>query len=233
MKKVVSVMYCECVKLLRSKVFWLAFAFFAVALGVLAFGIKPRTWTVFFNNFLPLTGSMGLIVSFFISAWVFGREFSDKTNKDLIAKPVPRTTVVLSKFLIIAAWSLIFMVFLFLFSLAMGLALGFSGFSTALLLHAAAKFVVAFLLYIFLATPGAFFASLFKGILAPIGILFIVAIASNIIGNSGAAPYFPWTIPTILRVTGSLNPVSIVILIATGAAGLEGTFVWWRFAEQG
>jgi len=233
MSNVFSSFYCEVLKLKRSKVFWLDFVFFAVSLMILTFGVTPRTWATFFNSFIPLAGNMGLIVSFFIASWVVGWGFSGKTNKDLIAKPVSRTTVVLSKFLVIAAWGLVFMVFLFLFSLMAGTVLGFTGFTTALMLRAASKFVVAFLLYLCIATPGAFFASLFKGILAPIGILFVIAIGSNVIGNSAAAAYFPWTIPTVLRVSGTLSPLSIVILLATSVAGIIATFVWWRYAEQG
>lgn len=227
-----SAFYCETIKIIRSKVFALIFVFFAVSLTILSFGIVQRNWTEFFNRFFTLAANMGLIGNFFIASWVFGREFMDKTNKDLVAKPMPRTTVVLSKFLIIFLWGVVFMTFLFIFSLAIGFLLGFTGFTGALLSRALPKFIVTFLFYIIISTPGAFFASISRGILAPIGILFVIAIAANIIGNTGAAVYFPWTIPTVFRETGRLNPVSIAILVSAGIAGAAGTVAWWKYAEQ-
>jgi ABC-2 type transport system permease protein len=178
------------------------------------------------------TANVGLYVSFFVAAWVFGREFMDKTNKDLIAKPISRTTVVLSKFIVIFLWGIVFMLFLLLFNLCVAFLLGFTGFTTVLFYEALRKFIAAFLLYIMICPSGAFFASISKGILAPIGILFVIAIAATILANTDAAVYFPWTIPGLFFKAGRLSPVSIVILIATGTAGIAGTLAWWRFAEQ-
>lgn len=227
-----SALYCETIKVVRSLVFVLSFVFFAVAFGIMLLGIEQRTWTVFFETFIAMSANAGLLVNFFVAAWVFGREFTDKTNKDLCAKPMSRTRVVSSKFIIIFLWCFVFMLFLPLFNLALGFMLGFTGFTTALLSEVLPKFIVTSLLYIIICPTGAFFASISRGILAPIGILFIIAIAANIIGHSEAAPYFPWTIPNVFHETGRLGFVSIVILITVGIAGIAGTLAWWRFAEQ-
>jgi ABC-2 type transport system permease protein len=227
-----SALYCETIKVLRSLVFWLSFVLFAISLAILSFRFEQISWAVFFDGYFTFAANAGLLVNFFIAAWIFGREFTDKTNKDLVAKPMSRITVVLSKFMIIFLWGLLFMVFLLLFCLVAGSLLGFSGFSLALVLETLPKFIATFLLYIIVSTPGAFSASVSKGILAPIGILFVLALTSNVLNDTTAAAYFPWTIPNVFRETGRLNPVSIVILISTGIAGIAGTFAWWRFAEQ-
>jgi ABC-2 type transport system permease protein len=179
---ILSALYCETIKVLRSLVFWLAFVFFAVAFAIMLLGIEPRNWTVFFSVFITMSANAGLLINFFVAAWVFGMEFTDKTNKDLVAKPVSRTTVVLSKFIIIFLWCFVFMIFLPLFNLAVGLLLGFTGFTTVLVSEALPKFMVTSLLHIVICPMGAFFASVSKGILAPIGILFVIAIAANILG---------------------------------------------------
>ena len=230
---VLSILYCETLKVSRSKVFWLSFVLFSLSLAILSLGIQERTWTAFFDGFLNLAANMGMLINFFIASWVFGREFTDKTNKDLIAKPISRAVVVMSKFTIIFLWGIIFMIFLFALSLAIGLFLGFTGFSAALLYAALKKFVITFLLYIYISAAGAGFASISKGILAPIGILFIIAMASNMLNNTAAAPYFPWTIPqNLFHETSNPGPASIIILVFTGIAGIAATFFWWRFAEQ-
>ena len=43
----------------------------------------------------------------------FGREYSDKTMIDLLALPIRRDTIVLSKFIVIALWSYILSILLF------------------------------------------------------------------------------------------------------------------------
>ena len=228
-----SILYCEVIKIYRSKVFLLSFVIFSISLVILSLGIEQRNWEAFFDGFLALTANMAMLVNFFIASWVFGREFIDKTNKDLIAKPISRAIVVMSKFAVIFLWGILFIIFLFAVSLCIGFFIGFTDFSDALLLEALLKYIITSLLYVFISTVGALFASISKGILAPVGILFVIAMASNMLNNTIAAPYFPWTIPANLFADKiSINFISIGIVFFTGIFGIIGTFIWWRFAEQ-
>jgi ABC-2 type transport system permease protein len=229
---ILSALYCETIKVLRSLVFWLTFVVFAVSFVIIILGIKSRSWADFFDIFLAVAGTVELLVTFFVAARVFGREFMDKMNKDLIAKPMSRTTVVLSKFIIIFLWCFVFMIFLLLFNLAITFLSGFTGFTSVLLFEALPRYIIVSLFYIIICPAGAFVSSISKGILAPIGIIFVINIASNVLVYTSAAVYVPWTIPSTFLQTGSLTVVSIVILIATGLAGIAGTLAWWRFAEQ-
>ena len=45
----------------------------------------------------------GAILFALITAWVFGREFSDHTAKELLALPTPRWVIVGAKFVLIAS----------------------------------------------------------------------------------------------------------------------------------
>jgi len=47
----------------------------------------------------------GFFLFVLIISWVFGREFSDGTVKDLLAVPVPRSSILLAKFVLAALWS--------------------------------------------------------------------------------------------------------------------------------
>ncbi|MFD1939620.1 ABC transporter permease [Nonomuraea mangrovi] len=42
-----------------------------------------------------------------IAIWLFGREFSDHTAKDLLALPASRAAIVAAKFTLAAAWALV------------------------------------------------------------------------------------------------------------------------------
>ncbi|MDO0825989.1 ABC transporter permease [Desulfosporosinus nitroreducens] len=71
--------------------------------------------------------ALGLIGYTFIAAWVFGREFTDKTMKDLLVKPVSRSRIVMSKLLVVLAWNVLLSVYMFAVSLAIGGVLGLTG----------------------------------------------------------------------------------------------------------
>ncbi|WP_394697887.1 ABC transporter permease [uncultured Methanomethylovorans sp.] len=45
--------------------------------------------------------TLGTIGFGIISSWIFGREYSDRVIQDLLALPVPRSTIVLSNFVVI------------------------------------------------------------------------------------------------------------------------------------
>jgi hypothetical protein len=58
----------------------------------------------------------------------------------------------------------------------------------------------------------------------------------NFIGMLGLAPYYPWAIP-MTYVTKGLEGAfvgipSIAIVVATTCAGLVGTLLRWRYADQ-
>jgi hypothetical protein len=46
-------------------------------------------------------------------------------------------------------------------------------------------------------------------------------------------PYFPWAVPGLYAQGKSdVEPVSYAIVLLTGAAGIWGTHLWWKYADQ-
>ncbi|WP_243454491.1 ABC transporter permease [Desulfosporosinus fructosivorans] len=105
-----SVLYCEIRKIIRANVFWLVFLVFAfgpIMMGVgtiLSSNTGDINWQMYLTELLSGLAALGLIGYTFIAAWVFGREYTDKTIKDLLAKPVSRSQIVLSKMLCFKVW---------------------------------------------------------------------------------------------------------------------------------
>ncbi|KWX72468.1 bacitracin ABC transporter permease [Paenibacillus riograndensis] len=235
---ILSVLYCEIRKIIRSNVFWIMFlvlGFGPVMMGVgnvLSSDAGGVQWAAYLTGLLDTLAPLGLIGYTFVAAWVFGREFSDRTIKDLLAKPISRAKIVLSKFLVILAWCLLLSIYMFAVGLAVGAIMGVEGGSAAFIWSLFIKFLITSLLYIFVTAPSILLANVTKGYLAPLGLILIIVILSNVLASFGFAPYFPWTIPSVFQSTGSLQLSSIVILAYTGIIGIAGTFAWWRFAEQ-
>lgn len=232
-----SILHCEVHKITRSNVFWLVFFIFAfgpIMMGVgniLSSNTGDINWQIYLNELLNNLAALGLIGYTFVAAWVFGREFIDKTIKDLLAKPVARSHIVMSKLLVILAWSLVLSLYMFAIGLAVGGFFGLNGWSTTFIWNTFFRFIITSLLFIFVTSPGILLANVSKGYLAPLGLTLVIVIFSSVMASLGFAPYFPWTIPQLFLNTGVLNLSSIIILASTGIAGIVGTFVWWRFAE--
>lgn len=235
---ILSVLHCEIRKIIRSNVFWIMFlvlGFGPIMMGVgnvLSSDAGGVSWEQYLTGLLDTLAPLGLIGYTFVAAWVFGREFADRTIKDLLAKPVSRARIVLSKFLVILAWCLLLSVYMFAVGFAVGAIMGVQGGSASFISGLFFKFMITSLMYILVTAPTILLANVTKGYLAPLGLILIIVILSNVLASFGFAPYFPWTIPSVFQSTGSLQLSSILILAYTGIVGIAGTFAWWRYAEQ-
>jgi len=112
MKGLYAAVWSECLKMIRSKVFWITFVFFAfipLLLGFMNFilrypeladklgliGDKAKIagtadWASYINMLGKVMMGVGTLGFTFVASWVFGREYTDRTVKDLLALPVSR-----------------------------------------------------------------------------------------------------------------------------------------------
>ena len=148
----IAALITEAVKLRRSRLWWITLLGFTVAggvgtlfmyigqnpdrarsLGLLGAKAQLATITADWPGHLALLGQIAAIggVGIFgvLLIWIFGREFSDHTVKDLLALPTSRTAIVLAKFTVAAGWSTVLTLYLCGLGLAGGAALGLPGWS--------------------------------------------------------------------------------------------------------
>jgi ABC-type transport system involved in multi-copper enzyme maturation permease subunit len=194
-------------------------------------------WTNYFRLITEGLGAIGLIGVGFVTSWVFGREFSDHTLKDILSLPVSRSAIVLSKFIVVTIWFAILIFAYLATALLAGKIIGLPGFSIPLIQSDSETFLITALLISFLSTPVAFFASLSKGYILPIGFVILTLILANFSGIIGLGPYFPWAIPGLYGVHVSeagmqLKPLSYIILFLTSIIGFAGTILIWRFGDH-
>src|SRR5438270_615412 len=89
-------------------------------------------WPTFFDMLSQGIAVGGGIIFALITAWVFGREFSDGTAKELMALSTPRGVIVCAKFVLIGLWALGLTVLIVVVGLAVGSAVAIPGWSSAL-----------------------------------------------------------------------------------------------------
>jgi ABC-2 type transport system permease protein len=193
------------------------------------------TWPYYLGVLGQAIAIGGIAVFSLVESWVFGREFVDGTLKDLLAVPVARANILLAKFLVVALWSLLLTVMLFLVSLLFGAVIGLSQGTAEVFWQGTATLAVVACLTIVNVFPFAFFASLGRGYLLPMGVTLLVIVIANFIVVAGWGNYFPWAVPALyaeLTGKGNLEPVSYLLVLLTGLAGMAGTYLWWRWADQ-
>ncbi|RJE86344.1 bacitracin ABC transporter [Paenibacillus sp. 1011MAR3C5] len=231
-----SIIYCEARKIWLSNVFWVVLAIFTLMPLMIGFVTYSDSSSADWDSYLTdLLGSISalLVIGFsFTASWVFGREYTDKTIKEVLLKPVSKLYTVSSKFIVIIIWDVLLVIFSFLVVAITGAFIGISDGSISLLINSFFTLISTSLLIVAVSTTSALLANVSKGYLAPIGLAFIIVILSSLVVQLGIAAYFPWTIPALFLKNGTLGFSSIIVIASTGIAGFAGTVAWWRFAEQ-
>ncbi len=179
----------------------------------------------------------GAILFAFVTSWVFGREFSDHTAKELLATPTPRWVIVVAKLALMALWSLGLTLLVFAVGVAVGAAIGLPGWSTELGWLSFRTMLVTALLTIMLMPLVALVASAGKGYLAPLGWTFLALAIGQIVGILGWGDWFPWAVPMLVSgmVRSGADQIGLhSYLVVCGAflVGVAATLAWWRSADQ-
>jgi ABC-type transport system involved in multi-copper enzyme maturation permease subunit len=194
-------------------------------------------WATLFNMLAQATAVGGGIVFAIFTAWLFGREFSDHTAKELLALPTSREAIVAAKFVVTALWTLLLTLWCYVLGLVIGKLVDIPGWSTPLLKSATVDILGAGVLVIILLPFVAFFASAGKGYLPSFGWLVLTAVLSQIAAITGWGDWFPWSVPALF--SGAVGPRgeflglhSYVLILLASIVGLLATFYWWRSADQ-
>lgn len=260
MTNLLAAFWAEALKARRSSVPWLAFLGFTLAplmdglfmfimkdperareMGLLStkaqLAMSTAEWTTFFSVLTQAIAVGGVMVFSIVTAWIFGREFSDHTAKELLALPVAREQIVTAKLIVISIWALITSVWVYGAGLVIGNLVDLPGWTNALASRSFSDVLLTAGMTLLLMTPVAFIASMGRGYLPPLGWAVLTIFFSQIIAATGWGDWFPWSVPALFSgVVGprqeQLGLHSYVLVILAGATGLALTFWWWRSADQ-
>ena len=260
MKEFAMALSTEITKAVKSKVFTgtiIFSVFVALMIGVLFYIVKNpemaqasaiirakatiignADWKTFFNIMNLMIAVIGMFSFGFIMSWIFGREYADKTLKDIIALPVSGHYIIIAKYVVNFFWSLIISFLLLIVSLVMGYIIGLENWSSSYLITNLGRYFIIVLMNIVLCPVISFLASWGRGYILPLGFIFLTILVSSFAINiSENARYIPWAVPllyagAVLKEGMDINTASLIVMIITGMAGFAGTIYWWRYADQ-
>lgn len=201
--------------------------------------IGEVSWASYFDLLIQLIITLGVIGFGVVTSWVFGREFSDRVIKDLLALPVSRTAIINAKFVVLIGWGLALSLSILVAAMLSGWLIRIPGWADVFFSSFLLTFLVCALLNILLISPVAFVASAGRGYLLPISFVILSLIVTQLIfvGIPGLSPWLPWALPALYSgVAGEAAPdakiMSYVLFGIAVAAGYAGTVAWWRLADH-
>jgi len=194
-------------------------------------------WTSYFGILIQAMGVGGMLVFGFVASWLFGREYSEGTAKDLLSLPTSRARIIHAKFIVYALWCLALMISNLLVGLLIGLIIQLPGSPFPALVAILPHYLLTTALTASLGTPIALFALWGRGYLAPLGFVSLAAVIAQIISAAGYGHYFPWAVPGLFSgisqdVDLQLNSISYLVLAITSLAGYFFTVLYWKQADQ-
>ncbi|MFH2038350.1 MAG: ABC transporter permease [Chloroflexota bacterium] len=194
-------------------------------------------WPSHFGMMTMGTGIAGSILFAIITAWVFGREFSDHTIKEILALPTSRGIIVSAKFVLILLWLISMTILIFTVTLGIGIAVNIPGWSPALAWTSFWSLLLIAFLTIMLMPVVAMIASGGRGYLPPLGWAFLTMGLAQIAAVMGWGDWFPWTVPSLLAdfpgmKVEALGVHSYMMVFIIFIIGVAATFLWWWKADQ-
>ncbi|MBI5354395.1 MAG: ABC transporter permease [Chloroflexi bacterium] len=199
--------------------------------------VGTAEWSTLLNMLAQATAVGGAIIFSIVTTWVFGREFSDHTAKELLALPTSRATIVTAKFILIALWTFALTVLIFILGLIVGNNVDIPGWSTELFQSSTVDIFGSALLTIALLPYVALVASAGRGYMPAFGWMVFSTVLAQVAAITGWGDWFPWSVPALF--SGAVGPRaellgthSYVIVITTSMIGLFATFIWWRKADH-
>lgn len=189
-------------------------------------------WPTYLGFLAQGTAVGGMFLFSMVSIWAFGREFSDRTIKDLLALPTARPAIVLAKFVIATAWSLVLTAEVCLLGLVVGIALRLPPVPVHVIEQGVVTTAVAAGLTMLLVTPIALIACAGHGYLPPVGMMILLVVLAQVSVIIGRGEYFPWAIPALYTQSEPLGLASIALVILTSIGGVVSTVGWWERADQ-
>lgn len=260
MKALSTTFAAELLKLKRSKIVWVTFVAFALAplMGAVFMLIlnSPEAmekatmlsakaqamgftsdWAAYFTMLSQAVGVGGGIIFGFVASWIFGREYSDGTAKDILSLPTSRATILTAKFGVYALWAIALAISNLIVGAILGTLLGLPGIAFDLVLGLLSTYFLTAFLTILLGTPIAFMAIWGKGYMAPLGFLVLTIVFAQLIAAMGYGAYFPWAVPGLFSGAAGeyreqLTATSYGILFLTAAIGYISTLLYWRNSDQ-
>jgi ABC-2 type transport system permease protein len=208
--------------------------------GPLAAKIAPMLQGVGWDGLMGFVGqilSIGVLLAVgIVTAWSYGREFTDGTFGALFALPTPRRHIAAAKALTILHWGVEVALATVALTLVLGAATGL-GMPDEAAWSGAGKTLVIAVLNLALAMPLGLVASALRGYLPGIAALLGIVVVTQVLSITGVGAWFPYAAPGMwsgmggAELASTVTPTQLLLAVPVGVAGVLGAVWWWDRAH--
>lgn len=192
---------------------------------------------IYDNSLLYMMLLMNMMVYVAITAYLFSREYTEKTLKTILPVPVPRTKLVIGKFLTLLLWIIVLTIVtwtaILIFSGIYHYIFGMNGFYMTVALQWLLRLLLGGVLMFLTISHFAFLAERTKGLAAPMITSAVMVMGSAALCNQNLGALYPWT-ATYFLIKGEIEstgyPISlaIAIIILVSVTGFYATFHYFK-----
>ncbi|MCR8645449.1 ABC transporter permease [Paenibacillus sp. N1-5-1-14] len=238
----VNLVYTELLKLRRAKMFMISLigavaAPIMVFIGYLDNMAKNPGKPVLFSDVwsdtnLYVTLLIGTLLYGVITAYLFIREFTEDTMKNLLTIPVSRIGIIFSKLVLLFLWIMILTFTSWVLILILGLLAQYEGMSIGVILQSLKEFLIGGSLLFLLSTPTMFVAFLFKNYVPTIIFTAVITMGNVAITNRDYKAVFPWSAAHVIAESSYVPAYppfySYAAILAATVIGLVATIVYFK-----
>lgn len=204
----VSLLYCELLKLKRSKIFFISILGSMVApimvfVGLIKGKVENPGMIITYADMLDQTNLyvlmlFGVIVYGVIAAYIFSREYTENTLKCILPIPISRTSFIIGKFLILFLWMILLTIIAWTCTLVLSFLGRSSAFHIALIIESLKQYCIGASLLFLTLSPVVFITLWLKNLVTPIIMMATVALGNVALFNEDLAVLFPWSSPYLI-----------------------------------
>lgn len=182
------------------------------------------TWTAYSTWLVALVGIGGMLVLPFVVAYLFGREYTDATIKNMLTLPVHRPWFVMAKLVVALTWWMVLVGVVAGEGVVIAALLGLPGIGAATVAQALGRVLVAAGISFLLVPIVVWVTLISQGMVAPVAFALAMLAVGNLLGHTGWAVWFPWSIvPSLIGLVGApadLPPGSYGVVTLTFVLGI-------------
>ncbi|WP_242974116.1 ABC transporter permease [Anaerocolumna aminovalerica] len=242
-----SLICCELLKLKRAKILLISFLG-AMATPFMMFIEALQTHfehpeqvirlvDLYDSSLVYVMLLMNMMVYVIISAYLFSREYTEKTLKMILPVPISKTKFIASKFIILFLWIMVLTITTWagiLLSAALyHVIFGMTGFVFEIALERLGIMLVSGILMFLTISPFSYLTVKAKNLVTPMIAAAAIVMGSAALSNQELGALYPWTATYFLlkgklASTGYPPSLAIVIIALVSILGFLTTFVYFK-----
>lgn len=190
---------------------------------------------LFYNVNLYTVLIIGVPLYGVVTTYLFNREYTENTLKNLLTIPVSRMNFIISKTFLLFMWIMMLSIIAWGLTLTLGLFTQFDGLSRSLLLDSLKQFSMGGILLFILSSPIILVTLVMKNYVPTIIFTVVITLINVMAGNSEHRGLFPWAAAGDIsnRTLPTTYPAeySYIIIAGTALIGFVTMMIYFRKAD--